>query len=524
MGANKKFSVILSIFIAVFIVISLSGCFSEWHGGDANLTIYLGGGANRDVFYPDDNTLAQLRYVIEFSGPSTFKVGPTKSGEGKVSVSLFPGKWDITVTAYNKDDSVYAIGKATVEARAGQNVSKIITLNLEWKVFTSIVDFWNWLINQPENRPTSPYHAKLNVSNLVEADTSLGFVLRTEGNSNKYVKLDLSGSTFQTIDTGVINECTNLVSIIIPNSVITIGSMAFSDCTSLTSITIPGSVTKIEDKAFSGCTNLTSVTFATGSNISNDNFGINAFPDKTNGGGGDSLKTAYKDSANPKAGTYMREPNGLTWSKAVVLNRILDFETWIQEADPNDITAPYNVKLNVSDLGGGTSTSPNSVGGLLHGNIYNKYINLDLSGSTIKTIPFQAFNYCPGLTGITIPNSVTSIGEQAFQTCSNLKRVSFIANSKVTTIGSHAFSGCALIDIAIPNSVKTIGNNAFADCIQLTTVTFAAGSNIPDNNFGSNAFPEGALGSGGNSLRTAYSAGKAGTYTRATGSETWAKQ
>ena len=56
------------------------------------------------------------------------------------------------------------------------------------------------------------------------------------------------------------SDCTGLTSVTIPNSVTSIGSNAFSNCTGLTSVTIPNSVTSIGSNAFSNCTGLTSVT------------------------------------------------------------------------------------------------------------------------------------------------------------------------------------------------------------------------------------------------------------------------
>ena len=53
--------------------------------------------------------------------------------------------------------------------------------------------------------------------------------------------------------------CSDLTSVVIGNSVTSIGSYAFSDCSGLTSVTIPESVTSIGDGAFDGCTGLTSV-------------------------------------------------------------------------------------------------------------------------------------------------------------------------------------------------------------------------------------------------------------------------
>ena len=60
------------------------------------------------------------------------------------------------------------------------------------------------------------------------------------------------------------DSCTNLTSVIIPNSVTSIDHSAFYDCTSLTSIIIPNSVTSIGFRAFQGCSNLTSITFSNG--------------------------------------------------------------------------------------------------------------------------------------------------------------------------------------------------------------------------------------------------------------------
>ena len=62
-----------------------------------------------------------------------------------------------------------------------------------------------------------------------------------------------------TIGSSAFSGCTGLTSITIPESIITIGSSAFSGCTSLTSVTIPESVTSVKDNAFVGCTNLTSL-------------------------------------------------------------------------------------------------------------------------------------------------------------------------------------------------------------------------------------------------------------------------
>ena len=90
--------------------------------------------------------------------------------------------------------------------------------------------------------------------------------------------------------------------------------------------------------------------------------------------------------------------------------------------------------------------------------------------NTVTSIGHNAFSGCTGLTSITIPNSVTSIGEWAFAGCSSLTSIT-IPNS-VTSIGGLAFNNCSgLTSITIPNSVTSIGGGAFFGCSGLTSIT-----------------------------------------------------
>ena len=90
--------------------------------------------------------------------------------------------------------------------------------------------------------------------------------------------------------------------------------------------------------------------------------------------------------------------------------------------------------------------------------------------NSVVSIGDRAFAACTSLTSITIPNSVTSIGDQAFLTCTSLASITIPNN--VMSIGYMAFHYCtSLASITIPNSVTSIGDWAFGDCSSLTSIT-----------------------------------------------------
>ena len=94
--------------------------------------------------------------------------------------------------------------------------------------------------------------------------------------------------------------------------------------------------------------------------------------------------------------------------------------------------------------------------------------------NTIKTIGSNAFNECKTLTSISIPESVTEIGDYAFANCTGLTEVT-IPNS-VISIGKSAFSRCTgLTEVTVPKSVISIYDYAFYGCSKLTFVTIHNG-------------------------------------------------
>jgi hypothetical protein len=104
--------------------------------------------------------------------------------------------------------------------------------------------------------------------------------------------------------------------------------------------------------------------------------------------------------------------------------------------------------------------------------------------ASVTTVEDSAFQSCQNLTAVILGNSVSTLGNRAFQDCTNL--TSFTIADSVTSIGNDAFLGCMSLTgaLTIPNSVAIIGLRAFGSCHGLTSLTIGSSvTSIGDSAF-----------------------------------------
>ena len=275
-------------------------------------------------------------------------------------------------------------------------------------------------------------------------------------------------SGLESIEYNTFAGCASLKSIVIPESVKSIGESAFSDCASLEEITIPDALQSIGDNAFGSCTSLTTVTI----------------PDTVTSLG----KSLFSHCSSLESVTLPFYAN----------NVICDGE----------YNAPESLKTIIF-TGAGNSTNQ-EIGAEQFKNF--KSLETVVLPDDITSIGDYAFYGCTNLTSLSLPSSLTHIGEYVFNECSALSYTTYdnaiylgndenpyialvkASNESITScvisdstriICNNAFAYCSLLEsISLPEGLESIGSSAFESCDKLISISLPEGL----KNIGSSAF------------------------------------
>ena len=227
----------------------------------------------------------------------------------------------------------------------------------------------------------------------------------------------IKGLEVKWIDGAAFGGCTRITSIVIPDSVTSIGVVAFSGCTSLSKVKLSNNLTIIEEGTFRDCTSLKEIVI----------------PDSVTEIRGEWYENGRRHSSAFSGCTSLTKvklSNNLT---------IIEAGTFRDCTSLTEITIPDGVTV-----------------------IRGEWYAYDRHNG--------AFSGCTSLKEIVIPDSVTEIGDYAFSGCTSLKEI--VIPDSVTSIGGSAFSNCiSLESITIGSGVESLGDEWIASCRRLESIT-----------------------------------------------------
>ena len=253
-----------------------------------------------------------------------------------------------------------------------------------------------------------------------------------------------------------------LSSVVIPDTVRTIGYMSFTNCQGLVDVTIPNSVTEIGFYAFSGCYSLKEIDLPNGLQIIKE--------------GAFTTCIVMESVTIPNSVTVIEKDafNGCRQLKSITIGRGVRsigkeafYNCNISDVYIYDLTAWCTIDFATE------RSNP------LFGFDYNEvYTNLHLNGELVEelVIPDEiseinnfAFIKCGSIKSVVIPDNVMVIGKSAFEACINIESV--IIGDGVHKIGDEAFSNCYLLStLKLGNGVEIIGDSAFSYCYAIERI------------------------------------------------------
>ncbi|MGN0558718.1 MAG: leucine-rich repeat protein [Acutalibacteraceae bacterium] len=402
------------------------------------------------------------------------------TGDGTVQISRYYGnKSEVTIPDKIEGKSVTIIG---AEAFAGNETLKKVVIpdgvtSIYWGAFAacpnldtitipnSVTDVGSfafedtkWLENQPDGV-------------VYAGKAAIGY----KGEMAENTSITIKDGT-KSISSLAFSECENITSVTMPDSLLVIGNGAFYGCTGITSVTIPSGVVDVSSVAFNDCTNLESIEVSS----KNANYLSSDGVLMSKNGDGDTLikyPQAKKDASYTVADTvkyigYYSFSNNEFIKSVTIPDGVTEIRdgAFLACSSLESITIPDSVKLVSPYALNDTKWYENQPDGVVYaGKILYGYkgemtekSTIDIKDGTVS-INNDAFAWCEGvpenLVSVTIPDSVTYIGEYAFNGCSSLESITI--PDSITYVGTDAFSATKWLENQ-PDGVVYVGNIVYA--------------------------------------------------------------
>ncbi len=279
-----------------------------------------------------------------------------------------------------------------------------------------------------------------------------------------------SGSSLTNIGALAFSNCSKLTNIVIPDSVISIEKSAFEFCGGMKSLGLGEGLLSIGDFGFVGCASLSSVNIP----ASLKSIGGSAFRECLSLAAiaADELSDSFSSLDgvlfDKSKSVLVQYPVGSTRTGYAIPGSVTAIGEWafVGGTFLTNVAIPEGMKLL------GRSAFYGCTG----------LTTITIPGS-VETVDDWAFSQCSGLRRAVVGDGVIKVGTGAFFFCSSLSDLTFGRN--VTSIGGSAFSGCmGLSRLNIPESVTTLGDAAFYNCSAATNLSLPSKiTNIPSSCF-----------------------------------------
>ena len=306
-----------------------------------------------------------------------------------------------------------------------------------------------------EQQPWNAYKDMITGLSLPEGLTSIG---DAAFNGCTELRSAVIPGTVTRIGDYAFGACHDLSELVIPEGVINVGEYAFVFCTSLSEAVLPASVEFVGTWAFAFCSDLRSITFLNPMcTIMDDCL--------------DSTENVTVYGYSGSTADRFAEKQGFSFVS------LGDFTA--EGVCGDNLTWSFNSATGILSIAGEGDMWGfwnNKGDGFVNNNMapwcpYRRRITGLSLPEGLTSIGDIAFNGCSNLTSVVIPGTVYRIGEAAFGACSNLREL--VISEGVSVIGAYAFDFCSgLTKVVLPASVEIIEGEAFGFCFNLNSITF----------------------------------------------------